>query len=57
MLQDAINSGRLKPGGLVVEGTSGSTGISLAYLCRAKNYKLVVVMPDDQVKPLISITG
>lgn len=43
MLRAAVLSGALKPGGLVVEGTSGSTGISLAYLCRASGYKLIVV--------------
>lgn len=38
----------LRPGGTVVEGTSGSTGISLAGICNAKGYKCVIFMPDDQ---------
>jgi cysteine synthase len=48
MLETAAKEGKLKPGGHVVEGTSGSTGISLACLCLAHGYKLHVVMPDDQ---------
>lgn len=39
----------LKPGGIVVEGTAGNTGIGLAHVCRAKGYKLVIFMPDSQV--------
>lgn len=35
-------------GGIVVEGTSGSTGISLAMLCNTRNHQLIVVLPDDQ---------
>lgn len=49
MIQDAEESGKLAEGGTVVEGTSGSTGICLASLCRAKGYRCVIVMPDDQV--------
>ena len=48
MLECAAKQGLLPPGGHVVEGTSGSTGISLACLCLAHGYKLHVVMPDDQ---------
>jgi cysteine synthase A len=48
MLREALKSGQLKPGGCVYEGTSGSTGISLASLCNAKGYGLKIVMPDDQ---------
>jgi cysteine synthase A len=46
----ALRSGRLKPGGLVVEGTSGSTGISLARLCCSLGLRCLVVMPDDQAE-------
>jgi cysteine synthase A len=40
----------LKQGGTVVEGTSGSTGISLSLMCRARGYKCIIVMPDDQAR-------
>lgn len=50
MIKEAEASGELKNGGTVVEGTSGSTGICLASLCRAKGYRCVIVMPDDQVR-------
>ncbi|KAG5187667.1 putative cysteine synthase [Tribonema minus] len=48
MIEAAEAAGLLKPGGTVVEGTSGSTGISLASICRARGFRCVIVMPDDQ---------
>eukprot|EP00927_Polykrikos_kofoidii_P060492 TRINITY_DN55455_c0_g1_i1.p1 TRINITY_DN55455_c0_g1~~TRINITY_DN55455_c0_g1_i1.p1 ORF type:complete len:1342 (-),score=241.34 TRINITY_DN55455_c0_g1_i1:77-4102(-) len=48
ILDDAAAAGLLRPGGTVVEGTSGSTGISLALAAVARGYRVVVVMPDDQ---------
>ena len=45
---DAERSGALRPGGTVVEGTAGNTGIGLAHVCRARGYRCVVVMPDNQ---------
>ena len=41
-------SGALGPGGTVVEGTAGNTGIGLAHVCRARGYRCVIVMPDNQ---------
>jgi cysteine synthase A len=45
---DAEQRGRLKPGGTVVEGTAGNTGIGLAHVCNARGYRCVIVMPDNQ---------
>ena len=42
--------GRLKPGGTVVEGTAGNTGIGLAHVCRARGYRCVIFMPNTQVR-------
>jgi cysteine synthase len=45
---DAEARGALKPGGTVVEGTAGNTGIGLAHVCHARGYKLILLMPDNQ---------
>jgi cysteine synthase A len=45
---DAERRGVLRPGGTVVEGTAGNTGIGLAHVCNARGYKCVIVMPDNQ---------
>jgi len=45
---DAEQRGVLKPGGTVVEGTAGNTGIGLAHVCNARGYRCVIVMPDNQ---------
>ena len=47
LIREAISK-RSRTGGLVVEGTSGSTGIALATLCAARGHACLVVMPDDQ---------
>ena len=46
MLNEAEQSGRLHPGGTVIEPTSGNTGIALAMLCAIRGYRCVIVMPD-----------
>lgn len=48
IIQEAEEKGLLKPGGTVVEGTAGNTGIGLAHVCNAKGYKCLVVIPDTQ---------
>ncbi len=48
MILDAEEKGLLKPGGTVVEGTAGNTGIGLAHICNAKGYKCLIVIPDTQ---------
>jgi len=45
---DAERRGVLTPGGTVVEGTAGNTGIGLAHVCNARGYQCVIVMPDNQ---------
>jgi cysteine synthase A len=47
MIEQAEREGRLKPGGTVVEPTSGNTGIGLAMVCAVKRYPLVLVMPES----------
>lgn len=47
ILDDAEKSGRLRSGGTVIEATSGNTGIGLAYACRQRGYRAVIVMPDS----------
>lgn len=48
VVKDAEERGLLRPGGTVVEGTAGNTGIGLAHVCRSKGYQLVIYMPNTQ---------
>jgi cysteine synthase A len=48
MIREAEISGALLPGGTVVEGTAGNTGIGIAHICRARGYSCVIYMPDNQ---------
>lgn len=55
MIEEAERSGRLKPGGTVVESTSGNTGMGLALICAQKGYKAVFVMPDKMSQEKIQL--
>lgn len=48
IIEEAERKGLLKPGGTVVEGTAGNTGIGLAHICNAKGYKCLIVIPETQ---------
>ena len=48
IVEDAEARGALLPGGTIVEGTAGNTGIGLALVANAKGYKTIIVMPDTQ---------
>ena len=47
-IKNAEEEGLLKPGGTVVEGTAGNTGIGLVHICNAKGYKCVIIIPETQ---------
>ena len=55
MIEDAEKAGLLKPGGTVIEGTSGNTGMGLALACIIKGYKMMCVLSDKQSKEKMDI--
>ena len=55
MVDEAEKQGLIKPGGTVIEGTSGNTGMGLALACIAKGYKLICVLSDKQSKEKMDI--
>jgi cystathionine beta-synthase len=55
MIEDAEADGRLKPGGTIIEGTSGNTGMGLALCAIIKGYKLICVLNDKQSKEKMDI--
>ncbi len=60
IIQDAIKSGRLQPGGTIVEGTAGNTGIGLALVGASMGFKTVIVIPETQSqekKDMIRLAG
>ncbi len=48
IIEDAEKRGRLRPGGVIVEGTAGNTGIGIALVANARGYRSVIVMPETQ---------
>jgi cysteine synthase A len=48
IIQDAVERGQLRPGGIIVEGTAGNTGIGLTVVANALGYRTVIVIPDTQ---------
>src|SRR5450631_4439081 len=50
IIADAIAHGGLRPGGVVVEGTAGNTGIGIAMVASALGYRAVIVIPDTQAQ-------
>ena len=55
MVREAERSGALKPGGTVVEGTAGNTGIGLLHVCNSRGYDAIIYMPDNQSQEKVDI--
>ncbi|MFQ5720638.1 MAG: cysteine synthase A, partial [Acidobacteriota bacterium] len=55
MIEQAERSGALKPGGVVVEGTAGNTGIGVALVCAAKGYRCILVIPETMAPEKIAL--
>ncbi|MEM9756084.1 MAG: pyridoxal-phosphate dependent enzyme, partial [Pseudomonadota bacterium] len=60
IIRDAVARGRLRPGGTIVEGTAGNTGIGLALVGASMGYKTVIVIPETQSeekKDMLRVAG
>jgi cysteine synthase A len=55
MVREHEKSGALQPGGIVVEGTAGNTGIGLVHVCNARGYRCVIYMPDTQSREKVEL--
>ncbi|MDN5872032.1 MAG: cysteine synthase A [Nitrococcus sp.] len=55
IIRTAEREGKLSPGGTVVEGTAGNTGIGLAHICNARGYRCVIVIPETQSQEKIDL--
>ena len=55
MVREAEESGALRPGGTVVEGTAGNTGIGLCHVCNSRGYDTVIYMPDNQSEEKVNL--
>lgn len=55
MIREHEKSGALQPGGIVVEGTAGNTGIGIAHVCNARGYSCIIYMPDNQSPEKVDI--
>lgn len=55
MIREHERSGALQPGGTVVEGTAGNTGIGLVHVCNARGYRCVIYMPDNQSQEKVAL--
>jgi len=55
IIKEAEERGNLKPGGTVVEGTAGNTGIGLAHICNARGYKCIIYIPDTQSREKLEL--
>ena len=55
IIRDAERRGDLRPGGTVVEGTAGNTGIGLVHICNVRGYPCIIYMPDNQSQEKVDI--
>lgn len=55
MIQDAERTGRLRPGGVVIEGTAGNTGIAVALVAAARGYRCILVIPESMARDKIEL--